>query len=336
MDIITRKDKYYSAIANGTADVPQPITRQEQYLYAMATKSGVVPEPVTPNEPYLYAICKGTKDVPAPVTRVQKYLYAIATGDDKYGIPTPVTHEEYWLAKILGVDVGGGGADDTPPEWAAVFKAIADGTYKEKYSIGDTVPLDLGEEGLLDMQIVDFDADELADGSGYAPITWISKQLLKNPHRMNPERSGSAGNYAEGTGTIGGWTNSELRTYLKRTIEPMIENSVRRSIKAVQKSQNAYDINGSVFTQTTEDSVWIPSYAELFGENGLKNQPRYITAFPDDLSRKKERSGSSATPQWWTRSARDTSSLWLVSNNGASTMGMANRDDYCLPLCFCT
>lgn len=94
MDIITRKDKYYSAIANGTADVPQPITRQEQYLYAMATKSGVVPEPVTPNEPYLYAICKGTKDIPAPVTRVQKYLYAIATGDDKVGQDSPY---DWWL-----------------------------------------------------------------------------------------------------------------------------------------------------------------------------------------------------------------------------------------------
>ncbi len=42
-------------------------------------------------------------------------------------------------------------------------------------------------EGIVEMQIVAFDADELADGSGKAAITWISKQLLNSDHRMNPK-----------------------------------------------------------------------------------------------------------------------------------------------------
>lgn len=53
----------------------------------------------------------------------------------------------------------------------AVFASIDKGTYATDYAIGDTVPLDLGSEGLINMQIVAFDTDDLADGSGKAPIT---------------------------------------------------------------------------------------------------------------------------------------------------------------------
>lgn len=37
------------------------------------------------------------------------------------------------------------------------------------------------------MQIAAKNRDTLADGSGTAPITWISKELLSTNHRMNPQ-----------------------------------------------------------------------------------------------------------------------------------------------------
>ena len=44
------------------------------------------------------------------------------------------------------------------------------------------------------MQIAAFDADELADGSGKAAMTWISKQLLKTePDMSNPGNPGIVG-----------------------------------------------------------------------------------------------------------------------------------------------
>jgi hypothetical protein len=70
--------------------------------------------------------------------------------------------------------------------WPLVLSAVADGTYKDVYAIGDTVPLDLGSEGKINMQIAAFDTDDLADGSGKAAITWIAKELLATTHRMNP------------------------------------------------------------------------------------------------------------------------------------------------------
>lgn len=50
--------------------------------------------------------------------------------------------------------------------WEDILASEQDGTYATKYNIGDFKPLDLGSEGVVDMQIVAFDADELADGSG--------------------------------------------------------------------------------------------------------------------------------------------------------------------------
>lgn len=58
--------------------------------------------------------------------------------------------------------------------WAEIFAAELDGTYKTKYHIGDIKLLDLGSDGIVPMRIVAFDKDILADGSGYAPITWIA------------------------------------------------------------------------------------------------------------------------------------------------------------------
>lgn len=58
--------------------------------------------------------------------------------------------------------------------WEEIFAAELDGTYKTKYQIGDIKLLDLGNDGIVPMRIVAFDKDVLADGSGYAPITWLA------------------------------------------------------------------------------------------------------------------------------------------------------------------
>ena len=70
--------------------------------------------------------------------------------------------------------------------WDEIIAACNDGTYATKYKIGNYKPLDLGSEGIVNMQIAGKDVDELADGSGMAKLSWISKELLNTPHRWNP------------------------------------------------------------------------------------------------------------------------------------------------------
>ena len=80
--------------------------------------------------------------------------------------------------------------------------------------------------------------------------------------------------YKEGSGTIGGWEKSELRAYFQETILPLIPNEVRSHIVEVTKTHPAYRNGVSAgstqsYTQTTQDKVWIPSYAEMFSTTGL-------------------------------------------------------------------
>ena len=72
--------------------------------------------------------------------------------------------------------------------WEDIIAACQNGTYK-KYKVGNYKPLDLGEQGVVNMQIVGRDVDELANDNGYAPLSWISIETLKTSHRFNPNRT---------------------------------------------------------------------------------------------------------------------------------------------------
>lgn len=70
--------------------------------------------------------------------------------------------------------------------WAEIIEYVNAGTAASRYKIGNYKPLDLGTEGVVNMQIVGKNADELASGNGTAQLSWISMELLKNGHKMNP------------------------------------------------------------------------------------------------------------------------------------------------------
>lgn len=197
-----------------------------------------------------------------------------------------------------------------PYSWESVNLHIEQGDYATFYKIGDEIPLDLGAEGKVNMQVAAFDMDDLADGTGKAPITFIAKELLKTQKRMNPDRAGSSGAYTEGTGAIGGWEKCEMRTYLQDTIKPLIPTTVANIIKVVNKSQTAADTTGADVNQTTNDDVWIPASAEL-GGTGTK----YGTLFPTYKSCcTKALAGGSAIKPWWLRDTKSPGSTFVSAN----------------------
>lgn len=150
--------------------------------------------------------------------------------------------------------------------WEEIFAAEEDGSYLTKYQISDYKPLDLGSEGIINMQIAGFDVDDLADGSGKAHITWIGRELLPTTRRWNPALiTNEDGTLQEGTGCVGGWEKSELRSYMKATIKPLIPNNIRRKIVDVIVSQDTQDtvVGGTATTQTTQEDVFIPIPEDL-------------------------------------------------------------------------
>lgn len=236
---------------------------------------------------------------------------------------------------ISGIDITASyvGINETITDsWEEIIAACADGTYSTKYSVGDTKLLNLGSEGFVAMQIAAFDADDLADGGGKAPISWISEQLLKTDHRMNPERvQNDGGTYQEGTGTIGGWEKSEMRSYLIDTIKPLIPSTVSSAIKSVTKTQSAYSTSGSFFTQTTMDDVWIPSNNEMFGSSSL-----YYPLFQNtNANRIKKKLDLTSASEWWLRSAIDVGGFDFVNSSGANS-GYVAHGSGGVALGFCT
>lgn len=221
--------------------------------------------------------------------------------------------------------------------WDTIIANVRNGTAATKYKPGNYKPLELGTEGTVNMQIIGKQVDNLADDSGTATLTWLSIETLKTKHRMNPSRAADpedSTKYMEGTGSIGGWEKSEMRTYLNDTIKPLIPANVRAAIKAVHKTHPAYNTSGSSFTQTTDDEVWLPSYNEMFASSSSTNQPRYKIVFLDAESRKKIAIGATSASQWWLRSAYTNNYFSGVDSSGNNSSGYAGNS-YGVALGFC-
>ena len=216
--------------------------------------------------------------------------------------------------------------------WATIIANIDNGTYKTKYKIGNYKPLDLGAEGIINMQIAAFDTDDKVDGTGKAPVSFIGKELLKSSHRMNPSViRNEDGTYQEGTGGIGGWDKSEMRTYLYGTINSLIPSEIKNRIVEVTKTQDAYNTEGLRFTQTTQDNVWIPSLYEVSGKAIV-----YKKLFSDNNSRKKCKIESSYETSWYLRDPYGNWAFQRIDNNGGvsgEAYDSSERYGVCLGFC---
>ena len=193
--------------------------------------------------------------------------------------------------------------------WSTI---LANQNYATDYSIGDTKMLNLGTEGKHLMEIVAFDEDDKADGTGKAGITWISKNLLNSIHGMNSTRT-----------TSGGWEVSEMRSYLKTTIKPLIPETVRNGIVEVSKVSSIYS-NGKrvVNGQTTTDDVWIPSSHEIFNTSNISGIETvgavYSQWFTSADKRIKKSVNTTTSRSWWLRSVNSSEYFLAVNSSGAS------------------
>ena len=204
-------------------------------------------------------------------------------------------------------------AETITDSWDDIIAAGNNGTYSSKYNIGDTKKIDLGSEGTVAMVLVAKDTDNLADGSGKAHMTWISEQLLNTKHRMNASAT-----------TEGGWEASEMRTYVRGTIKPLIPSNVRSAIKEVTKISRIYRSGSAVDNVTSTDDVWIPSRKEMnFDASYESNGVVYSDAFPDNASRIKKQPGASSAAAWWLRSANGASIFGSVNTDGSYDYGTA-------------
>ena len=206
--------------------------------------------------------------------------------------------------------------------WDQVKIAIDNGLYINRYQVGDSLSLIIGDD-IINMQISSINGDNvISDDDVGAHITWISKEVY-TVQRMQMSSSTVCSN-------TGGWTNSKMRSYLNDTILPTLPDVVKNNIISVTKYSHSFDPNET--NQETSDKLWIPSYREV-GFTGTDYEtigPIYSGLFNTNDSRIK----SGASDKWYLRTA-DTNQYYykLVYSNGS--INSHSSDNYGVVIGFC-
>ena len=158
------------------------------------------------------------------------------------------------------------------------------------------------------MEIVAFDTDDKADGSGKAGITWISKTLLNTDTKYDV--NGDAEKYSE----------CDLRQYLYDSIAPLIPSTVSTHIIPVTKVQATVSNNSTVQNgETTSETVWIPSAHEVATSQDYRESigATYHSRFTSASTRIKKTSDG-AKHSWWLRSCATNEKAAFVDTTGAT------------------
>lgn len=191
--------------------------------------------------------------------------------------------------------------------WDAIIASVDDGTYASKYNVGMYKPLDLGAEGVVNMQIVALDTDVPATGTGTLAITWIAKELLATKKAIHGD--GAAVVAFDGT-DIYSWLNSTLNALLPASVQ----SGIKAARKATQFSQSA-TYTGQ--TKLPSLKIWLPS---LFEVGVPVTSGGYDVSYPavyfDDETRQKCLAGTDTPAIWWTRDDHNHTRNFHISATG--------------------
>ena len=196
--------------------------------------------------------------------------------------------------------------------WSDINIISESGLASNYFNVGDEKELQIGSE-TYHVQILGFDHDDKSDGSGKSGITVGLKEIMTTKKVMNS--SGS---------TVGGWEQSEMRTYLQNDILPTLPSDLKAVIKTVDKVSDTGNPNYTL--NTTQDKLFLFSTTEVGGNSwasyDVDDQGTQYKFFTNNASRtKKYLSGSSGS--WWLRSASTnyTYGFCYVYNNGSDSDG---------------
>lgn len=205
--------------------------------------------------------------------------------------------------------------------WADIKTHMNAGDYNTRYKVGDTKLLTLNDADhtQVHMQIAAFDADTMSNNNK-AKITWLCKNIYSN-HRMNATAT-----------AVGGWEDTEMRSWLNESVLSYIPSDVSSNIVEVKKSS----YNG----ETTVDKLWIPSNQEVnFSSNKETNGVTYSGLFPTTTNSnnanrvKYDNFGDSS--EWWLRSAYSNSLFYHVGNSGHMVYFDSSTHSYGVVFGFC-
>lgn len=203
--------------------------------------------------------------------------------------------------------------------WAEIDAACTNGTASSQWSVGDekTITLTTGEE--VTLQILGFNHDDLADGSGKASITFGMKNLLATKYPMNSAATNS-----------GGWSSSVMRTSTMATLLSQLPGDLQAVIKQVSK--RTMSGNKSTDAVYSTDSIFLFSKVEVdgvdsFGYENEGTQYEYWEIHETNADRiKKLANGTGPATTWWLRSPHFNSSVVFCDVLDFGSIGSTDAD----------
>lgn len=205
--------------------------------------------------------------------------------------------------------------------WAKIAELSAAGKASKTFAIGDTKTIKGQNYNTIVAQIVGFDHDDLADGSGKAGITLLLRGYDPNVGRL--WHVTSYGHYYKS------WGVCDLRDNLhnQETCTNYENKELRALLKTVSKKY--YDEDASVYT-TSDDIYFLPSLSELnYSQAGRTEEGEAYPGFIN--SRVITKPNSSTAIPYWTRTHAGSKKVYAVTADGTVTthsQGASNNPYY--------
>ena len=291
---------------------------------------------VVPDAEFELAEAGGKDSVTAIVTQDDTdYTYVEMQGDGTNypgSVEATLTAGE-WAGKFnFNINFKGEGNISLPEagqpfeaySWAEIAAISEVGEAVNYFAVGDEKKVQIGDEEYT-LQIMGFNHDDLADGSGKAGMTLGLKEIMTTARPMN----------TTGHTNSGGWENSKMRTYLQNNILTNLPSDLQNVIKTINKKTSAGNMSTEIIT--SQDKLFLFSEIEIFGilTHSASGEGEQYTYYIDGRSKiKYYLSGSSYL--WWSRSPsiENTENFYQVNAAGISRdVGAYNSRGVVFGLC---
>ena len=245
-----------------------------------------------------------------PIEALNGVVYVPADLVDTYKADS--VWKNFWIASAADYPFPG---SPQSLRWAEVNAASLDGTYTDKYPVGTVIPLTSGQY-IFFMELIAQDTDDLADESGKAHMTWLSRDIAVTGKMTSSGETGSGYTSSLGYTTVAN---------IKSNIDPVIQGYM----KSVTKTWSQHS-TGS--TQSSAETFWIPSAREVGGGSSYEDSGCSYSKFSTQASRKKYNTGTTEANAWWLRSAASSAIYAYITNMGQMySTGVAGTDRGIVP-----
>ena len=190
------------------------------------------------------------------------------------------------------------------------------------FAVGDEKNITLSTDEALTLAIMDFDHDDLADGTGKAGITFGLKNLMTD-------------GVPDFSGNTDGFIGSPLYTKLIDEVLPALPTDLQAVLKTVNKKTSAGGQSTTIITNAIK--LFLFCEIEVFGETtySVPGEGMQYTYFTTQSNRIKfMANGAGNSNYWWQRSPYKSGNYFLVvSTSGGPSRPAGETSGICFGFC---